>query len=91
MMVNLAGTSTGASGKASPHLQAWYDEKKAAEEKRRELEGLPPVNSQEEKKSLKKKLKSVFKPMGYPKEEWEAEKNYWKDEGGKEKEKQGKE
>lgn len=35
----LAGTSTGAGGKASPHLQAWYDEKKAAEEKRRALEG----------------------------------------------------
>ena len=39
MMAPLAGTSTGAAGKASPHLQAWYDEKKAAEEKRRELEG----------------------------------------------------
>lgn len=39
MMIPLAGSSTGAGGKASPHLQAWYDEKKAAEEKRKALEG----------------------------------------------------
>lgn len=38
-MIPLAGTSTGSAGKASPHLQAWLDEKKAAEEKRRQLEG----------------------------------------------------
>ena len=38
-MIPLSGTSTGAGGKASPHLQAWYDEKKAAEEKRKALEG----------------------------------------------------
>jgi len=38
-MIPLAGTSTGSAGKAGPHLQAWLDEKKAAEEKRRALEG----------------------------------------------------
>ena len=37
----LAGTSTGSAGKASPNLQAWYDRKRGAEEKRRELEGIP--------------------------------------------------
>jgi len=38
-MIPLSGTSTGSAGKAGPHLQAWLDEKKAAEEKRRVLEG----------------------------------------------------
>ena len=40
MMVPLSGTSTGSAGKASPHLQAWLDKKKAAEEKQRVLEGI---------------------------------------------------
>ena len=39
MLSPLAGTSTGAAGKASPHLQAWLDEKKAAEDKQQALEG----------------------------------------------------
>lgn len=29
----------GASGKASPNLQAWYDDRKKAEDKRKQLEG----------------------------------------------------
>ena len=39
-MIPLSGTSTGSAGKASPHLQAWLDKKKAAEEKQRVLEGI---------------------------------------------------
>ncbi|KAL8666762.1 MAG: hypothetical protein Q9202_001300 [Teloschistes flavicans] len=70
-MIPLSGTSTGSAGKASPHLQAWLDEKKAAEEKRRALEGEDP--SKKRKKGFKSTLKSVFRPFGYPKEEWEAE------------------
>ncbi|KAI4203713.1 MAG: hypothetical protein LQ350_001714 [Teloschistes chrysophthalmus] len=79
MMAPLSGTSTGSAGKASPHLQAWLDEKKAAEEKRRALEGEDA--SEKKKKGFKSALKSVFRPIGYPKEEWEAEKK--KKEGGK--------
>ncbi len=35
----LTGTSIGASGRASPNLQAWYDDRKKAEDKRKQLEG----------------------------------------------------
>lgn len=102
-MAPLSGTSTGSAGKASPHLQAWLDEKKAAEEKKKQqeraLEGegekveqtkfdsmvylhyLTGADASEKKnKGFKSALKSVFRPMGYPKEEWEAEKGK---EGGK--------
>ncbi|KAL8793758.1 MAG: hypothetical protein Q9195_003700 [Heterodermia aff. obscurata] len=71
MMIPLAGSSTGAGGKASPHLQAWYDEKKAAEEKRKALEG---DETCDEKKGFKQKLKSVFRPISYPEEQWMEEK-----------------
>ncbi|KAG7007855.1 hypothetical protein G7Y79_00008g024930 [Physcia stellaris] len=70
-MIPLSGTSTGSAGKASPHLQAWYDEKKAAEEKRKALEG---DDSEDKKASFKQKLKSVFRPISYPKEQWMEEK-----------------
>ncbi|KAI4100638.1 MAG: hypothetical protein L6R37_005350 [Teloschistes peruensis] len=84
MMAPLSGTSTGSAGKASPHLQAWLDEKKAAEEKKKQqeraLEGEGADASEKKNKGFKSALKSVFRPMGYPKEEWEAEKGK---EGGK--------
>lgn len=40
-MIPLCGTSTGAGSKASPNLQAWYDRKVEAEEKRKAIEGIP--------------------------------------------------
>ncbi|KAL9585976.1 MAG: hypothetical protein Q9212_001195 [Teloschistes hypoglaucus] len=80
MMAPLSGTSTGSAGKAGPHLQAWLDEKKAVEEKKRALDGEGADPSEQKKKGFKSALKSVFRPMGYPKEEWEAEKTK---EGGK--------
>lgn len=52
MMVPLSGTSTGSAGKASPHLQAWLDEKKAAEEKRRALEGKGEKGQEKEETTM---------------------------------------
>lgn len=93
-MIPLSGTSTGSAGKAGPHLQAWLDEKKAAEEKRKELEGdtgaLSPIHCiistkewrwdgrlmfdilGEDKKGLRARMKHIFRPVSYPKEEWEG-------------------
>jgi len=95
-MIPLSGTSTGSAGKASPHLQAWLDDKKAAEEKRRVLEGdtgamipnyyhssTPGIDqwsrsvltsdiTADDKKSIKARMKQIFRPVGYPKEEWEG-------------------
>lgn len=38
MMIPLTGAATGASGKPGPHLEAWYQRQREAEEKRKALE-----------------------------------------------------
>lgn len=61
MFAPLAGSSTGSAGQAGPHLQAWYDERKAAEEKQRELEGIPEPSKRSP--VLAQQLKHRFEVM----------------------------